>query len=436
MADQKQVIDLKGVGGYIRPEKLEELLAQKYGRKIKVEVKIDECYVFDAPGKPTQYHSTLPWTARQHNATIANGVDKAVELPASIDQALPNAAVKESGNEKESISPETSERALESSATITLTVTLLAESAIHEAPVKESSPSSSSKRPDAGKVVMVTASSGTGGFLGIPHMKERVYENRMSYADRHGYEHMWANISTYNLSHGEPIYWNKIPVLQEAFIRYPDVEWVWWMDMDIIITNHSLSLWDHVLSPEGMARNVVLDQMINKPGGGASGWKTPPSYNYSEVNFMIASGGWGMNIGNFLMRRSYWSEWLLDLWIDPFYIKEFTTFPENDGWTHMYRHHPIVRKHTVCTNQRALNAYPSYNHLGEHWQPGDHSVHFAGCGANAKCPARWDEYWELKEKYDVPAEVKKKLADGTAEIENIQKGIGLPEGADEEAVVD
>ncbi|KAL8860661.1 MAG: hypothetical protein Q9178_003014 [Gyalolechia marmorata] len=36
MADQKQVIDLKGLGGYIRPEKLEELLAQKYGRKIEV----------------------------------------------------------------------------------------------------------------------------------------------------------------------------------------------------------------------------------------------------------------------------------------------------------------------------------------------------------------------------------------------------------------
>ncbi|KAL8881572.1 MAG: hypothetical protein Q9215_004039 [Flavoplaca cf. flavocitrina] len=54
MADQKQVIDLKGVGGYILPEKLEELLAQKYGRKIEVQVKNDDCFIFYAPGKPTE----------------------------------------------------------------------------------------------------------------------------------------------------------------------------------------------------------------------------------------------------------------------------------------------------------------------------------------------------------------------------------------------
>lgn len=41
-------------------------------------------------------------------------------------------------------------------------------------------------RPKPGEVVMVTASSGTNGFLGIPGLKEMVYENRMSYAHRWG----------------------------------------------------------------------------------------------------------------------------------------------------------------------------------------------------------------------------------------------------------
>ena len=93
----------------------------------------------------------------------------------------------------------------------------------------------------------------------------------------------------------------------------------------------------------------------------------------------------------------------------------------------MYRHHPIVRRHTVCTDQRALNAYPAYNTLGDHWQPGDHSVHFAGCGAHKECPDRWKEYWEKREKYEVPDFVKQKLEDGTAEIENMQKGVGVSE---------
>ena len=45
---------------------------------------------------------------------------------------------------------------------------------------------SSSNKPRPGEVVLVTASSGTNGFQGVPHVKEMVYENRMSYAHRHG----------------------------------------------------------------------------------------------------------------------------------------------------------------------------------------------------------------------------------------------------------
>lgn len=277
-----------------------------------------------------------------------------------------------------------------------------------------------------GSVVMVTASTGTGGFLGIPNLKEMVYENRMTYANKWGYNLMWANFTSYSLPNGEPIYWNKIPVLQEAFVRYPEAEWIWWLDIDIIIMNVSLSLYDHVLSREGMARNAVLDQDINKPGGGPSGWKTPATYDYDQVKFIINSGGWGMNVGNFIMRRSEWSDWLLDFWIDPLYIKEKWVLPENSGWTHMFNYHPIVRRYTVCTTQRAMNAYPEYNPLGTHWQPGDHSIHFAGCGNHTKCPGEWNKYWNLREKYVVPGFIEQQLKHGTAEIENIQKGVGVP----------
>ncbi|MCJ1311534.1 hypothetical protein MMC25_005207 [Agyrium rufum] len=275
------------------------------------------------------------------------------------------------------------------------------------------------------KVVMVTASSGTKAFLGIPQLKEMVYENRKSYALRHGYDFLWANISSYPIGDARVV-WSKIPILQEAWMRYPDADWLWWMDMDMIIMNSSLSLWDHVLSPEGMRRNIILDTPLNKVGGGDSGYRTPPTYQYEDVNFMISAGGWGMNVGNFLMRRSEWTDWLLNLWVDPLYIQQNWVMPENDAWTHMWRHHSIVRNHSVCLVQRALNAYPAYNQLGKHWQPGDHTIHFAGCGGDERCPSEWLKYWELREGYDVPESVQKALSDGTAEIENVQQGVGLP----------
>ena len=37
--DKKQVLDLAGLGGYIRPQKLEDFLAKKFGRRIRVEVR-------------------------------------------------------------------------------------------------------------------------------------------------------------------------------------------------------------------------------------------------------------------------------------------------------------------------------------------------------------------------------------------------------------
>lgn len=37
-----------------------------------------------------------------------------------------------------------------------------------------------------GEVVIITASSGNGGYLGVPGLKAQVYENRRAYAERWG----------------------------------------------------------------------------------------------------------------------------------------------------------------------------------------------------------------------------------------------------------
>lgn len=46
------------------------------------------------------------------------------------------------------------------------------------------------------KIVMVTCSTGNNRMLGMPHIKEMVYENRMTYAEKHGLEFMWANMTS------------------------------------------------------------------------------------------------------------------------------------------------------------------------------------------------------------------------------------------------
>ena len=38
--DKKQVLDFNALGGYIHPKKLEDFLAKKFGRQIRVEVRM------------------------------------------------------------------------------------------------------------------------------------------------------------------------------------------------------------------------------------------------------------------------------------------------------------------------------------------------------------------------------------------------------------
>lgn len=61
----------------------------------------------------------------------------------------------------------------------------------------------------------------------------------MTYAEKRGLEFMWANVTSYSLPDGAPIYWNKIPILQDAFARFPDAEWIWWMDIDEHVFEYS-----------------------------------------------------------------------------------------------------------------------------------------------------------------------------------------------------
>jgi hypothetical protein len=235
-----------------------------------------------------------------------------------------------------------------------------------------------------------------------------------------GYECVWANITSYDF--GAKIYWNKIPILRDVFDRFPKAKWIWWLDLDIIIMTPSLDLHTHVLSKEGMLEHMLIDQEIVGVGGGPLGFKTLADPNPNDMNFLIAQDFWGQNVGSFLMRRGDWSDWVLEMWADPLATAKDWVFPENDGWTHLFKNHQIVRDHTAIMKQRALNAYPNYNDLGEHWEQGDLLVHFAGCGNNEKCPERWDEMWDKRESYDVPEAVKQELANGTARIETMQKG--------------
>lgn len=160
--------------------------------------------------------------------------------------------------------------------------------------------------PQRGEVVLVTASLDTSKFLGIPNLKNMVYENRMPWANQWG---LSSNVSFSTSPHspyslhspchppakflsltkstssygqtsqatttGSTLCGNKIPILKEAFVQFPKAKWLYWLNINIIITTPSINLHDHVLTQAGMNKNGAFGKELGRVGGGSSGYTTP-----------------------------------------------------------------------------------------------------------------------------------------------------------------
>ena len=61
-------------------------------------------------------------------------------------------------------------------------------------------------------------------------------------------------------------------------------------------------------------------------------------------------------------------------------MSTYHIMPEQEGWTHLWRNHEVIQKHTAIVRYQALNSYSPFNLLGGHWKKGDLICHFAGCG--------------------------------------------------------
>ncbi|ODQ53655.1 galactosyl transferase, partial [Saitoella complicata NRRL Y-17804] len=248
-------------------------------------------------------------------------------------------------------------------------------------------------------VVMLLASDGKGSNGGIVGLLDKAIEDRTAYAKYHGYDFMFTNTTKYDLSRfGDKIHpvWAKIPAIKDAFDTYPDAEWVWWLDQDAIIMTPQINLWDHILSPKAMKQKLLKNEMFRVSGGREIGIRTPAEINPDEINFIVANDQNGFNAGSFLIRRSEWTEWLLENWLNPIYVQKDWPGREQDAFGHMVEFNKKIRDHTGLVNQRLFNSYAhiKWDFMG--FFPGDLVVHLAGCWVNRECKEIWDEMWAMR----------------------------------------
>lgn len=188
---------------------------------------------------------------------------------------------------------------------------------------------------------------------------------------------MYKNTSDYDL-HGESPVWAKIPAMKDVFQDYPDAEWIWWLDQDAIVMDYSIKLEDYIIYPEAMMGKILKGQQLFIPGSEDKVYM-PESYkDVDEIDILLAQDHKMINAGSFLIRRSAFTEFLLEVWDDPFYQRLDLEMKEQDVLLHFMRYREAFRKRCAIVEAAVLNAYP-FNDEKAGWQQGRIAVHFAGC---------------------------------------------------------
>ncbi|KAJ6134677.1 hypothetical protein N7523_000999 [Penicillium sp. IBT 18751x] len=268
------------------------------------------------------------------------------------------------------------------------------------------------------KFVIILGSNVEGGVMEWKGAREWAIErnsiwNKKQYAKRWGYELEVANmLAKKRYSHEWRESWEKGDVIREAMRKYPDAEWFWWLDLNTWIMEHDTSLQSHIFNhlDDRVYRDIneynpmnithpLPEFYLDDLGRALEGDGDPDS-----LNMLLTQDCTGFNLGSFFLRRSLWTDRLLDSWWDPVMYEQMHMnweHKEQDAFEYVYQSQPWIRSSVGFLSQRTINSFPpgacgDENNLQFHYQEKDRDmvVNMAGCMFGRDC---WTEIHDFRE---------------------------------------
>ena len=289
------------------------------------------------------------------------------------------------------------------------------------------------------KVVVMLASNVEGGVMEVKGAREWEIErnsiqNKEQYTKRWGFEFETVNMMTqrrYSQEWREG--WEKVDLIRETMRKYPDAVWsvlrtpffvcrwlihsrFWWLDLNTWIMEPSYSLQDHIfnrldaisyrdvnaypsLEHGPPPANTYFDEVALAPNG---------DRDISSIDLILSQDCGSLNLGSFLIRRSTWTDRLLDIWWDPvLYEQNYMEWQhkEQDALGHLYDHHPWIRARVAFVPQRYINSFPP-GACGDsidpaiHYQEKDRDfvVNMANCQSGRDCLGEMDQFRESSDR--------------------------------------
>lgn len=238
--------------------------------------------------------------------------------------------------------------------------------------------------------------------------------NKRKYVNRWGYDLEIVDMSTKKrYAHEWRESWEKVDTIRNCLRKYPDAEWFWWLDLNTFIMEPSYSLQSHIFN--NLARNTYRDinqyNPLNITHPMAGEFLDPLSQSLTgdgkaeSINLIVPQDCSGFNLGSFFIRRSAWTDRLLDVWWDPVaYEQKHMEWEhkEQDALEFLYTNQPWIRPHTAFIAQRKINSFPpgacseNGNDTRIHYdeEGRDFVVNMAGCEWGRDC---WGEMYNYRE---------------------------------------
>lgn len=268
------------------------------------------------------------------------------------------------------------------------------------------------------KFVIILGSNVEGGVMELKGAREWAIErnsiwNKQDYAAQWGYELEVVNLlAKKRYSHEWRESWEKGDVIRETMRKYPDAEWFWWLDLNTWIMEMDRSLQREIF--DSLDDRVYRDINENNP---LNITHPLPEFYLDELGRALEGDGKtdslqmlltqdcsGFNLGSFFLRRSLWTDRLLDAWWDPVMYEQMHMeweHKEQDAFKYIYQSQPWIRSSVGFLPQRTINSFPlgacgDENNPAVHYQEEEHDlvVNMAGCSFGRDC---WSEIYNYRE---------------------------------------
>ncbi|ETS77379.1 hypothetical protein PFICI_11253 [Pestalotiopsis fici W106-1] len=209
---------------------------------------------------------------------------------------------------------------------------------------------------------------------GSPDYLEDIRDNRMQYAEKHGYKTMLVSAGGYDIG-SDPMSWTKVTATRHALAEFPDAKYIWYLDQHSFIMNPELDIVDHIMGTKNLEKTMIKDLPVVPPD---SIIKTFSHLRGDDIDFVVTQDKDGLSAGSFIIRNGDWAEFFLDTWFDPLYRSYNFQKAETHALEHIVQWHPTILSKLAIIPQRLLNSYNRPKH-GEVYEDGDFVLRLAGC---------------------------------------------------------